>query len=185
VTVARRLAALSLVVAAVSMTAAPAFAATRRFFSYDPDNAETRHVAGALTFEFDQHLLSTTVLRVRATEGEATADLKRANQSALGGGGLTALIGAAAPERDLYEVQPREEGAAMISALCPGARRAWMAFDRLKANHDMRVLVLADGPSGGARLCRTLAFAYHGEWRLPPGPPVDERRVEVPHFPYN
>jgi hypothetical protein len=170
-------------VALCLVVAAPAHGATRRFFSYDPDDAETRHAAGALTFEFDQHLTSTTVLRVRATEGEATAELRRAGQTALGAGGLTSLIGPA-PQRDLYEVEPQKEGAAMIAALCPGARHAWLAFERLKVNHDTRVLVLADGPSTRPRLCRALAFSFHGEWRLPPGAPIDERRVQTPHFPY-
>ena len=158
--------------------------AAPRMFSYDPANSETRHSAGALTFEFNQKLTFITVLNVRATEGQATADLKPADEKALGRGGLSPLIGAA-PERDLYQVQPTEEGGALISAFCPGARRAWMAIGRLRVNRDLRVFVLGDDAAGGAaHLCRTLDFTFHGEWRLPPGAKFDQRQLERPLFPH-
>ncbi len=170
--------------AAALALAGPAHASTLRIFSYDPSDAETRHAAGAVTFEFNQRLVFTTVLRVLATEGQASADLKPAKDEALGRGGLTALIGGA-PERDLYEVLPSGDGPAMIAAFCPGARRAWMAFGRLRANRDLRVFVLGDTAAGApAHLCRTLAFDFHGEWRLPPGARFDERQLERPKFPH-
>ncbi|MEO8926541.1 MAG: hypothetical protein ABI306_05195 [Caulobacteraceae bacterium] len=176
---------LAFLAAAVAVALAPAaHATTLRIFSYDPADSETRHAAGAVTFEFNQRLIFTTVRRVLATEGQASADLKPASEAALGRGGLSPLIGARAPERDLYEVQPGAEGSAMIAAFCPGARRAWMAFGRLRANQDLRVFVLGDNPAGGgARLCQTLAFSFHGEWRLPPGAKFDERQLEHPRFP--
>ena len=72
----------------------------------------------------------------------------------------------------------------MIAALCPGAKRAWMAIGRLKVNRDLRVFVIGDGAAGGrARLCRTLAFNFHGEWRLPSDGHFDERQLERPRFP--
>lgn len=171
---------------AIAMTlAASAHASALRIFSYDPANSETRHAAGAVTFEFNQHLIFTTVLRVLATEGQASADLAPAKEAALGRGGLSALIGPAAPERDLYEVRHTADGPAMIAAFCPGASRAWMAIGRLKANRDLRVFVLGQSPGGSsARLCRTLAFDFHGEWRLPPGAKFDERQLERPKFPH-
>ena len=128
------------------VTVAPAEARIR-LFSYDPANAETRDAAGPLTFEFSQVLVSTKLLTVRATEAEATAALKPASASALGAGGLTRLIGANAPQRDLYEVSSADQGGAMIAAFCPGSRRAWMAFERLRVDRDMRVYVLGDAPA--------------------------------------
>ena len=170
--------------AAALALAGPAHASALRIFSYDPSDIETRHAAGAVTFEFNQRLVFTTVLRVLATEGQASADLKPAKEEALGRGGLSALIGPA-PERDLYEVMPSGDGPAMVAAFCPGARRAWMAFGRLRANRDLRVFVLGDNAAGAtARLCRTLAFSFHGEWRLPPGARFDERQLERPKFPH-
>ncbi|MGI9170454.1 MAG: hypothetical protein ACR2FH_09815 [Caulobacteraceae bacterium] len=170
--------------AAALCLAASARAGAMRIYSYDPANGDTRRVAGAVTFEFNQRLMFTTVLRVLATEGQASADLKPAKEEGLGRGGLTRVIGARAPELDLYEVQPGADGSAMIAAFCPGARRAWMAFGRLKPNRDLRVFVLSDTPAGGpARLCRTLDFTFHGEWRLPPGAKFDERQLERPRFP--
>ncbi len=169
---------------ATFILAAPVHAAALRIFSYDPADSETRHIAGGVTLEFKQHLTSTTVLRVLATEGQASADLKPAGARALGRGGLTALAGVA-PERDLYEVQSTGEGPAMVAAFCPGATRAWMAFDRLRANRDLRVLVLgAASGSAAVHPCRTLNFSFHGEWRLPPGASFDERQLERPRFPH-
>jgi hypothetical protein len=170
---------------AAALVCAPAQAANRRMFSYDPADDATRHVAGDLTFDFTQHLASTTVFSVRSTEGDATARLAHAGEGALGPGGLGRLIGQGAAERDLYEVLPADQGAAMIAAFCPGSGRAWMAFPRLRANRDIRVQVLGDSAAGGpARLCHTLRFSFHGEWKLPPGPQVDERLMRRPSFPY-
>ncbi|MHB8530633.1 MAG: hypothetical protein ACYC8V_14130 [Caulobacteraceae bacterium] len=173
-----------LVMVLVFGTFSTAGAENRRIFSYDPADGPTRAAAGGLTFEFDQHLTSTRLLRVRATEGPATAELKRVGEGRLGPGGLNAAVGGKAAERDLYEIQPKEEGGAMIQALCPGAARAWLAADRLHANRDLTVLVVGAASGGPARLCRTLHFSFHGEWRLPPGPGVDPRTVRQPHFPY-
>jgi len=174
---------LCIALAALAVSA-PARAANRRMFSYDPADDATRHVAGALTIEFNQHLASTSVLTVRSTEGDATARLAHAGEGGLGPGGLGRLIGGGAAERDLYAVLPADQGAAMIAAFCPGSRHAWMAFPRLRANRDIRIQVLGDSTAAGAaRLCHTLRFSFHGEWRLPPGPQVDERLMRRPSFP--
>jgi hypothetical protein len=163
---------------------APAWGGSLHIYSYDPANADTRHSAGALTFEFNRRLVFTTILRVMATEGEAKAEVRPASDRDLGPGGLTALIGPRALERDLYEVEPQDEGTAMIAALCPQSHRAWMAFGHLRANHDLKIYVLGDDPKGGAaRLCRTLNYTFHGEWQGPSGPPISPGIVEPPQFP--
>jgi hypothetical protein len=166
--------------ALVAVPPAVAGAATLRIFSYDPANADTRHTAGGLTFEFNQGLTSTTVLRVLATEGDASAEVRRANPRSLAGG-FSAAAGGEASAHDIYEVQPTDEGAALISAFCPGAKRAWMAFSKIRFNRDLRVLVIGDnGPAGAAHLCRTLDFSFHGEWRPPPGAPFDTKVLVQP-----
>src|SRR5579872_4584799 len=96
-------------------------AAQRRFFSFDPADETTRTAAGALTSEFDQHLVSTHVIAIRATEGEATADLQRVGEGSLGAGGLDRAVGAHTENRDLYRIKADKDGGAMITALCPGA----------------------------------------------------------------
>jgi len=152
----------ALTIAALAWT--PVSAAVR-VFSYDPADALTRRVAGDLTFEFKQRLIFTTVLRIRSTEGQASADLKPVDEQALGRGGLSRLIGANAPERDLYAVEPGAEGADLVRAFCPGSTRAWLAFGRLSETQPLRVQVIGDDPKGGpTRLCETLAFTFHGEW---------------------
>jgi hypothetical protein len=171
------------ILAAWLVFAGSAHAANRRIFSYDPADAATREAAGQLTFEFNQKLLSTTVLRVRSTEESATADLKPAPPEAVGRGGVSRFVGVQARDRDLYQILAADDGPAMISAFCPGARRAWMAFGRLRANQDLRVYVLGDYP-GGAKLCQSLKFTYHGEWRLPPGPLMNPDTLPVDRRPF-
>ena len=178
-----RLVAISAALAALSFAAARPAAAGVRIFSYDPANDSTRKVAGDLTFEFNQRLIFTTVLNIHSTEGEASADLKPADEHALGRGGLSRVIGANAQERDLYEVEPKAEGADLIHAFCPGSSRAWLAFGRLLEGRPLRVRVIGDDPSGGpARLCHTFEFAYRGEWKLPsPPPPAPKDLLQPPN----
>jgi hypothetical protein len=160
--------------------AGPAGAAVR-VFSYDPVDDATRRVAGDLTFKFKQRLIFITVLNIISTEGRAQADLKPVADRVLGPGGLSRLIGANAPERDLYEVEPGDEGSEMIRAFCPGSARAWLAFSRMTEARPLRVQVIGDNPAGGpARLCHTLDFNFRGEWKLPPGPGVPFRDLPQP-----
>jgi hypothetical protein len=159
-------------------------AADIRLYSYDPADAATRTASGPLTFTFRKGLLSNTVLNLRSTEAPATAYLRRADEHVLGPGGLNRVIGARAPERDFYEVETAEQGEALVAAFCPGSRRAWMAFRGLKLNRDLTVLVIGAPATGGAaKLCRTLQYTFHGEWRLPPGRTMDPRELERPRFP--
>ncbi|HWA61139.1 MAG TPA: hypothetical protein VG939_07180 [Caulobacteraceae bacterium] len=173
-----------LAVLLAGVLAAGAAEAKVRMFAYDPANDETRHVAGPLTFEFRQKLVFNTILAIRATEAKATANLKPVDESTLGKGGLDPLIGANAPERDLYEIEPGDEGDAMVAAFCPGSKKGWASFGRLRANRDLRVRILGDKPGGGVRLCHTLDFIYHGEWKAYEPTTVNPREVKVPHFPY-
>ncbi len=150
-----------------------------RIWSYDPANAETQKVAGRLTFEFRQRFMFQTILRVLATDAQATAELKPESERQLGAGGLRPLIGPRASERDLYEIDAKQDqGEAMISALCPGARRGFLAFGRLRPFADMRVYALGEDAGGAPRLCRTLDFNFHGDWRAPPTGHIDERELE-------
>lgn len=176
-----------LALVALFALAAPASAGVR-VFSYDAGDDVTRHVAGDLTFQFNQRLMFTTVLNIRSTEGRASADLKPSDEHALGRGGLSRLIGGGAQERDLYEVKSDAEGAELIRAFCPGSTRAWLAFGRLLEGQPLRVQVIGDAPkdapAGGARLCHTLDFNYRGEWKVPSGQPVRPSDLKTPQFPY-
>lgn len=162
---------------ALSIAAQPAIAAIRQF-SYDPANEETRTAAGALTFLISQKMFSTRVLKLRATEAQATADLRRVDPSVLG------RSMERSSERDVYEVLPAEDGAALIAAFCPGSKRAWMAFSPVRLNQDLSVVVVGDSPAGGGpRRCHGFEFSFHGEWRLPPGTPPGFGPIGPPHFP--
>lgn len=176
-----RLVTLSGALAALTLAVAGPATAGVRIFSYDPANDVTRKVAGDLTFEFKQRLIFTTVLNIHSTEGQASADLRPADEHALGAGGLSRVIGVNAQERDLYEVEPSAEGAELIQAFCPGSRRAWMAFGRLLEGRPLRIRVVGDSPAGGpARLCHTFEFEFRGEWKLPGGPGVSPKDLLQP-----
>ncbi len=157
-----------LAIVALLVLAPSARADAVRLYSYDPADPETRIAAGSLTFEFRQGLFHTTMMSVRATEAQATAELQPVRESDLNVTGLTPLIGATATERDVYSIKSDREGAAMIAAFCPGSEKAWMAFGRPRLNRDLRVYVVGPSATGGVRLCRTLNFSFHGDWRLPP-----------------
>ena len=151
-----------------------------RLYSYDPANAETRAAAGPLTFEFRQGLFRTTMISLRATEAQATAYLTPTNDKDAAAYGLKTLI-ASSFARDLYEVRGDQDGAALIAAFCPGATRAWMAFGRPHLGQGLRVLVL--GPAaGGAKVCRTLDFTFHGAWRAPPRDKIPPRPTRESPF---
>jgi hypothetical protein len=172
---------LALAVAAFAWTPA---AAAVRVFSYDPADAVTRRVAGDLTFEFQQRLIFTTVLRIRSTEGQASADLEPVDERVLGRGGLSRLIGANGQERDLYAVAPGAQGAELIRAFCPGSTRAWLAFGRMSETRPLRVQVIGDDPKGGpTRLCETLAFTFHGEWAASGATPSASSGSLLPSYP--
>jgi hypothetical protein len=155
------------------LLAGGAVAATH-IYSYDPADAATRDAAGPLTFQVHKPLIGPArLLNLRSTVAAADADLKPATARDLGPGGLAALVGPRAAERQIYEIAPTDQGAALISALCPGAKRAWMAFSGLGFNEPLKVAVMgaAAAPSK-TRLCRTLAYDFHGEWSGPPSTPV-------------
>ena len=177
--------AVAAVVLVSSLAAGAAEAGAVHMYSYDPADAETRAAAGPMTFEFRQGLLKPTVLSVRSTEADATVDLSPAPEAALGRGGLTATAGAEAADRDLYAVRAADEGTALIAALCPGSTRGWLAISRPRYGRDLGVDVLGAAAAGGARLCRKLAFNFHGEWRVPNDAKFDTRITQRPRGPRN
>jgi len=154
--------------------AAGAAAAATHIYSYDPADAVTRDAAGPLTFQVYKPLLGPAkVLNLRSTVAAADADLKHATDRDLGPGGLAALIGPRATGRQVYEIEPTEQGAALISALCPGAKRAWMAFSGFGFNEPLMIAVVsAPAPPSKTKVCRTLAYDFHGEWSGPPTTPL-------------
>ena len=114
-----------------------------------------------------------------ATEGDAAAALQPTGEGTLGRGGLGRALGRGSQERDLYTISGSDQGAAMIAAFCPGAHQGWMVFGRLRANHDLTVLVLSDA-KGAPSLCQTLKFSFRGEWKLPPGTRIDPNQFDPP-----
>jgi hypothetical protein len=158
--------------------------ADTHLYSYDPADDGSRDAAGPVTLQVRQGLLHTTVLNLRSTVAQATADLLPADTRALGDEGLAAIVPSGGGRRDLYEVQKKDEGPELVSALCPGASRAWLAFSKVGMNRDVKIAVIGEAPGKPPRLCHTLAYSFHGEWRPPPtGPVLRERDVLHGRFP--
>ena len=161
---------IALAAGVLALAVAGQAAAAKHVYSYDSASTLTRKMTeNGLTFVFDKGLMTQRVLKLIETHDVGQADLKPASEHDLGPGGLTALIGRAAHERDLYEISPRGDGIALRRALCRGSDRAWLALGKLKLGQDLRVQALGHDPvSGATRLCMTLDYSFHGEWVLPP-----------------
>ena len=160
--------------------AGAAQASMMHLYSYDPADDGARDAAGPVTLQVRQGLFHTTVLNLRSTVAQATADLRPSDARALGGGGLAAVLPPGGEEQDLYEVQKKDEGSELVSALCPGASRAWLAFSRVGMDRDLKIAVIGAAPGKPARLCHVLAYSFHGEWRAPPTGLI-LRESDLPH----
>jgi hypothetical protein len=161
---------LALVAGLICIAAAGPALAKRVIYSYDSATPLTRTMTeNGITLILDKSLMSVRVLTLAETEDIGEANFRPAQASDLGRGGLSALVGPDAHEHDLYEIIPKGDGRALISAMCPGADKGWMAFGLIKLDQDLRIRVLGrDAASGQTRLCRTLDYAFHGEWTAPP-----------------
>jgi hypothetical protein len=159
----------SLLAAVLILAATPA-AAARHIYSYDSATPVTEKMTeSGLSFIFDKTLMGVTVRRIIETNDIGSAELKPAPDSVLGRGGVEAVIGPDARERDLYEITDKADGKALRNALCRGSDHVWLAFGRLKLGQDLRVRALGhDAASGKTRLCVTLDYSFRGEWALPP-----------------
>ena len=176
-----RAAAAGALMLAAAMTAPDAGRAAVRYVSYTPADAATQAAAGDLTFGLRQRLVFTTVVDVRSTDGPGTAVLRPVGDAALGPGGLARVVGRTSAEKELYEIESADQGPEMIRAFCPGSAHAWLAFGKISMTEPLRIQVIGDDPAARRpRLCRTLAFNFHGEWRLPPGRGVPFRDLMVP-----
>lgn len=156
--------------AALMLAPAGPAAATQLIYSYDSASPITlKMTENGVTFVLDKGLMHTRVLKIIETQDVGSAELKPAPESDLGRGGLRAVLGPDARERDLYEILPKEDGKALSRALCHGSDRAWLAFGLIKEGRDLKVRAIDRDPATGqARLCLTLDYAFHGEWSLPP-----------------
>jgi hypothetical protein len=150
--------------------AGPAAAAEDRIFSYDAVNEAARTLApGGLTFVFRKSTFGgTKVLKVLSTQDKGTAELKPADGTALGPGGVDGLVGHRVAEHDLYEIAHEGQGDPLIRATCPGSDRAWLAFGSLSQEKELIIHAFGrNARSQKVHLCATLAFSWHGEWKLP------------------
>lgn len=183
-----RLGLLATIASLAALAIAGPAAASKRIYSYDSANPLTEQMTEAgLTFIFDKSFMTTRVLRILETNDIGAADVKPASEGELGPGGLTAVIGPNARERALYEIEPKDDGAALSRALCPGADKVFLAFGPLAADQPLRIRALGHDPKTGAtRLCITLDYSFHGQWAVgPPDLPQPDRSDRFNDAPAN
>ncbi len=154
----------------IGLTLAGPAVASQVMYSYDSVTPITETMTeNGVTLFLDKSLLGVRVLRLAETLDIGTADLRPASERELGRGGVAALLGRGAQERDLYEISLKGDGRALIGALCPGSDKGWLAFGPIKRDRELKVRALGRDPATGkARLCVTLDYAFHGVWGLPP-----------------
>ena len=145
-------------------------AAKEKIYSYDPADAATKaRVDNGLTFIFNKGLLGFDVTAVLATQAHAEADLRPAGEKELKIR-LEDVLPKGSTERQLYAVEDKAQGLAMVRAFCPGSSHGWLVFSALRPRTGAVVHALGDDPvSGKARLCATMNFNFRGEWALPTG----------------
>ncbi|HEY1879291.1 MAG TPA: hypothetical protein VGG68_05110 [Caulobacteraceae bacterium] len=160
---------------ALALAAGEARAALHQY-SYDPADDVTRSASGPVTIVVDKTMFGMRVLKLRSTEAKVTADLAPADPGR--------LPGEARGAHGVYRVTGGDEGPDLVAALCPGSKRAWVAFTPIKYGEDLKAVVFGDSDDGrGVRACRRLAYAFHGEWILPPGATIKIDPVAPPDFP--
>lgn len=183
-----RLGHLAMIACLAALAIAGPAAASKRIYSYNSANPLTEQMTEAgLTFIFDKSFMTTRVLRILETHDVGAADVKPASEGELGPGGLTAVIGPNARERALYEIEPKDDGAALSRALCPGADKVFLAFGPLAADQPLRIRALGhDAKTGATRLCITLDYSFHGQWAVgPPDLPQPDRSDRFNDAPAN
>jgi hypothetical protein len=151
------------------LAAAPAAeAAVKRMVTYDSASPEAKRLTGAgLTFVFTKSMMRTRVLAVRATAVPVGVVPRPLND----GDTVRKLDGLMGEDRGsgaLYEIDPAAaEGKVMIQAFCPGSKEGWLAIGPFAHGRALRVHAFGADAAGEPRLCATMDFAWHGEWRMP------------------
>jgi hypothetical protein len=160
----------------LALAAGGAHAALRQF-SYDPADDVTRAASGPVTLLVNQTMFGVRVLKLRSTEAKVTADLVPSDPGR--------LPGEARGAHGVYRVTGADEGPDLIAALCPGSKRAWLAFSATKYGRDLKAVVFGDDKDGrNVVACRKLAYYFHGEWSLPSGAaPAKPEADAPPDFP--
>jgi hypothetical protein len=165
-----KLAPLSIATALAGLALAGPAVAGQVMYSYDSVTPATEAMTeSGITLMLDKGLMHVRVLKLVETLDIGAADLRPASDDVLGHGGLGAVLGPDAPERDLYEITAKDDGRALSGALCQGASKAWLAFSPIREDRELTIsAVTRDPATGKPRLCMTLQYAFHGVWGLPP-----------------
>lgn len=158
--------------AAFAMAAVvPAAAAERGMVSYDAVSPKARELTGeGLTFSYAKSLFHKRVTAVRATAVPVGVIVKPLEDGRVAAK-LDRLAGENARAGSLYLIDPHEQDAnVMVQAFCPGSKTAWLSIGPIEHARPLKVLAFGDDPgTGEPKLCASMDFQFHGEWRMPDG----------------
>lgn len=154
-----------------------AASAKRLIYSYDSISPITEQMTeNGLTFVFDKGIMATRVLKIIETQDVGEAGVRISSDHDLGVS-LYSLLGDQARGHDLYEIEPADNGAALVQALCPGAEHGFLAIGPLKPGRDLTIYALGR-LQNRSWLCVTLDYGFHGAWSLPVSLPLQPDRTD-------
>lgn len=149
-------------------TAAPAAAADRLYYVYDPDSASARLFTGVTTFVVKKSLFGRKPLEMFGQNGKSVrlvedgdrpftvdeaADLVKA--------GKDDLIA-------LYAVDGDDGGKGFARAACARADRAWIVASPFEPHAKLKLQIIGWDPAKNAAFfCTDLQFRFRGEYAAP------------------
>ncbi|NEX94332.1 hypothetical protein [Caulobacter sp. 17J65-9] len=152
----------------VAGAAAPAFAADRLYYVYDPDSASAKLFTGVTTFVVKKGLFGKTPLEMFGQNGKSVS---------LGGDAerpfsideAADLVKAGKNEPiSLYAVGGADGGKGFAKAACAGAERAWLVTTPFEPHTKLKVQVIGwNAEKKAAFFCTQLDFRYRGEYAAP------------------
>lgn len=158
--------ALALILAAL----APAARADTRLLAYDASDRLTQALTQGVTLEVERGLFGAiAVRRILPTTARGAAVVERGGPDA-----VRHMLPEGAERGDIYTVPFRDDGRALVRALCPAADEAWLVVGRVRPGRPLSIHAVGRWVDGRMRHCVTLSYAYRGEWAAPPRAPRDE-----------
>jgi len=155
---------LILAIAALLALATPAAAETR-YWAYDAADRLTQSLTRGVTLEVERNLLGATrVERIISTTARGSADIRRGGPDA-----AWRALPEGSSERAVYTIVKEGDGRGLVTALCPGARDAWLVVGRVRPGRPVVMHAVGLWEDGRHRHCARLTYDWRGEWAVPQG----------------
>lgn len=152
----------------VAGAAAPAVAADRLYYVYDPDDANAKLFTGVTTFVMRKGLLGKKPVEMFGQNGksvrlveDADRPFSYAEAGELVKAGKDDLFG-------LYAVDGEDGGKGFARAACARADRAWIVASGFEPHTKLKLQIIGWDPAKKAAFfCNGMQFRYRGEYAAP------------------